>query len=382
MSNHAKRRIRPVLVLALPLVILAAALAASCKYDGQGSITNQHATLGTKGLWIANGTNVLEYVPNQMIGGTANVGPLVVSSGAFGSPQGVQFDANGNLWVLDSAAMVNGVATAAVLGFSASQVGALATSNAPEPVTVITSTALKLPQQSVFDSQGDQWITDHDNNTILVFTAAQLGQTGLNISPAVIISSTALNGPTGVAFDGAGNLWVANDGDVPQSSGGTSSAGTTIVEFAAAKLPTPPTTGMLTPDLAPDITLNDDGDSSIQGPWALAFDADGNLWSSNAVSATVVEFAKSSLATSGKPTPAAILSSTTVSGNAALDAPHGLCFDDQGNLVAVSSAGPFAVALFAKSQLATGAPTPDTLFIGSATGLSAPQGCVFGPAIM
>ena len=381
MRYLATRNGRCAAVPALPCLLLMASLLASCKFGD--TTTKQQATLGTRGLWIANGTNVIEYLPDQMVGGsTAGTPHLTLSSPEFGSPQGVTFDAEGNLWVLDAAGKINGKATPAVFGFSASQVAALGTKSDPDPVTVITSTSLKHPQQSVFDAQGNQWIADHDSNTVLVFTAGQITQTGLNISPAMIISSTALNGPSGLAFDSSGNLWVANQGGAPQSNGGTSSAGTTLLEFAAKNLPAPPITGMLTPDLTPDITLSDDGASSIQGPWALRFDAAGNLWSSNGVSSTLVEFDAAGLSSSGKPTPAAILSSTSVGGDVALDAPHGICFDDQGNLAAVSSAGAFAVALYGKSQLMAGSPAPDTLFVGSSTHLDAPQGCVFGTAVM
>jgi len=368
-------------VPALTCLLLVASVLASCKFGD--TTTKQPATLGTKGLWIANGTTVLEYLPDQMVGGsTAGTPHLIISSPEFGSPQSVRFDAEGNLWVLDVAGMINGKATPAVFGFSASQVAALGTNSSPDPVTAITSTSLERPQQSVFDAQGNQWIADHDSNTLLVFTAGQISQTGLNITPAMILSSSAFNGPSGIAFDSSGNLWVSNQGGVPQSNGGTSSGGTTLLEFAAKNLPAPPQTGMLTPDLTPDVTLSDDGNSSIQSPWALMFDVSGHLWSSNSVSSTLVEFDASALSSTGKPAPAVILSSTSVSGHAALDAPHGICFDDQGNLAAVSSAGDFGVALYEKSQLTTGSPTPDTLFVGSSTHLDAPQGCVFGPAVM
>ena len=82
--------------------------------------------VNSKGLWIANGTNVLEYVPSQLAGGTSAAVPhLVNSSGAFGAPQGVTFDAHGNLWVMDPAGMVNGAATPALFEFSAAQLAAL-----------------------------------------------------------------------------------------------------------------------------------------------------------------------------------------------------------------------------------------------------------------
>jgi hypothetical protein len=340
-------------------------------------------TAPTKGLWIANGTNVLEYVPKQLGGGTSAAVPhLTISSGSFGAPQGVTFDSKGNLWVMDPEAMVNGAQTPALLEFSAMQLAKLATDNAPDPVAIITSTSFAVPQQSVFDSKGNQWVADHDSNTVLVFTAAQLAMTGTNnLNPAVVISSTAFNGPLGIVLDSAGGLWVANNGSVT-ANGVTSPAGTTIVHFAAASLPAPPATGMLTPALMPDITLSDDGANSIQSPWELAFDSSGNLWSSNAGTPfTLVEFAKNTLAMTGAPKPAVTISSTTVNGNATLSATNGLCIDNTGAVAATSSAAPFGLAYYTKNQLMTGAPTPNTFIVGGATTLDAVAGCNFGPAI-
>lgn len=359
--------------VAVAVAGVAAAVLAACNMG----------TVGTKGLWIANGTTVLEYLPKQLgSGSSAAVPHLILSSGSFGAPQGVTFDSKGNLWVMDPQAMVNGAQTPALLEFTAMQLAKLATDNAPDPIAVITSTSLAFPQQSVFDSHGNQWVADHDSNTVVVFTAAQLAMSGTNnMNPAVVISSTAFNGPLGIVFDSAGNLWVANNGSVT-ANGTTSAAGTTIVRFTAATLPMPPSTGMLTPALMPDVTLSDDGANSIQSPWELAFDSAGNLWSSNSGAPfTLVEFAKQNLAMTGSPQPAVTLSSMVVGGNATLSATNGLCIDNAGSVAATSSAAPFGLAYYTKNQLITGAPTPNTFIVGGATTLMDTAGCNFGPAI-
>jgi secreted PhoX family phosphatase len=347
-------------------------------------MTNNNATLGNQGLWIANGPNVVEYVPTQFSAGAQNMAPhVVINSPAFGSPQGVQFDGAGNLWVMDPGATVNGTAmTPALLEFSAAQLAALPTNNAPMPTAIIASTALNFPQEAVFDAAGNMWVTDHNNNSVLVFAAAQLAMTGTNtLSPMVAITSPAFNGPLGIAFDTAKNLWIANNGAVT-SAGTTSAVGTTIVEFTAAMLPAVGTTAAAPAALTPSVTLSDDGQNSIQGPWALVFDTMGDLWSSNANAPnTLVEFAAASLAMTGAPAPMATISPTMVNGTPSLDAPNGLCFDQNGNLAATDSADAFGVPFYGTKQLVTGSPTPDTFFVGATTTLNAPAGCQFATLV-
>jgi secreted PhoX family phosphatase len=357
------------------LVLGAAAVLAACKHNMK--------TADTKGLWIANGNDVVEFVPGQLMGGVQNVAPhRTISSGALGTPQGVTFDSAGNLWVMDPGAMVNGQATPALLKFSSAQLAALGMTNGPEPAAIITSTSLAFPQQSVFDAQGNQWVSDHNNNTILVFTAAQLAMTGTNnLMPAVVITSAAFNGPLGIVFDGAGNLWVANNGEVPGNNNTMSPVGTSIVEFAKANLPAVPTTGMLTPDLTPSITLTDNGQGSIQGPWELAFDAMGNLWSSNAATPfTLVAFGKASLGASGTPAPMTTISPTMDMGVSTLNSTNGLCFDNAGD-IAATNAVDAGSAPFYTAPLKSGAITPQTFFSGTKTTLTAPAGCNFGPLV-
>jgi len=357
------------------LAISAGVLLAACKHSSNTTVT--------KGLWIANGTDVLEYIPSQMTGGVVNMAPhLVNMSGTLGAPQGVTFDSAGNLWVMDPQATVNGKAdTPALVKFSAAQLAALGTTNNPDPVAVITSTSFAFPQQSVFDAAGNQWVTDHNNNSVLVFTAAQLAATGTNATvPAVVITSAAFNGPLGIVFDSMGNLWVANNGEVPGNNNTTSPIGTTIVEFAKANLPTPGN-GMVTPELTPSITLSDNGAGSIQGPWELQFDSAGNLWSSNAATPfTLVEFAKANLMATAAPTPMTTISPVTDMGNPSLDNTNGLCFDNLGDVAATNAANAFGIPFY-KAPLKTGAITPSTFIIGAATTLNAPAGCNWGPLV-
>jgi hypothetical protein len=337
-------------------------------------------------LWIANGTNVLEYIPSQLAGGmSAAVPHLTISSKTLGAPQGVTFDSKGNLWVMDPAANVNGAQSPALVEFSAAQLAALATTPAPMPAAIILSEALNFPQESVFDSKGNQWVTDHNNNLVAVFSAAQLAMTGTNtLPPAVVLVSNAFNGPLGVALDSAGNLWIANNGGVQVTTATgtatTTGPGTTLLEFAAANLPAVSTTPANSA-LMPDVVLSDDGQNSLMAPWALAFDSAGNLWSNNANPPfTVVEYTKANLASTGAPLPDTVISPAVEGDTPTLDSPNGLCFNPLGDLATTNSAGAFGIAFYTV-PLTGGATVPNTFIVGTATTLNAPAGCTFGTLV-
>ena len=332
---------------------------------------------GNNALWVANGTNVVEFLPSQLVNGTSAPTPHVaINSAVFGAPQGVVFDGYGDLWVIDGGTVASGGTVApALFEFTAKQLSNLGTSATPTPAVTISSTSFVFPQQAAFDGRGNLWVTDNGSNAVFVFTAKQLSATAAAAVPAVSITSTpAFNGPLGIAFGPRGDLYVANN------------AATTIYGFSAASLPavSSSSTATVTAALVPTETLSDDGSGSIQGPWGLAFDDYGNLWSSNANTPnTLVEFTRSQITATGSPTPKITLASATVSSNATLVAPNGISFDDYGDLAAVSSAAPFGVAGFGPDQLQTNpttAPTPDVFLVGSGTTLNAPAGVTFGPA--
>ncbi|MGH7839048.1 MAG: hypothetical protein ACREQC_14645 [Candidatus Binataceae bacterium] len=327
----------------------------------------------TVALWVANGTDVLEFDPGDFKKGTHQNKPhrTLNRMSGFGAPQGVNFDVNGDLWVIDGGTLAAGGTVAPALDeFTPTQLNNLKKKKdrTPTPNVALTSSAFVFPQQAVFDANGNLWVSDNGANVVYVFTAAQLTAGGAQSPTVTLTANPAFSGPLGITFTTTGTLWVANN------------ASTTIYKFKAKNLPSATIPASVT--LIPDVILSDDGAGSIQGPWALIFDAAGNLWSSNANSPfTVVEFANTVLGTTASPTPAVTLSPTTdKKGNDTLAAPNGIAFDNLGDLAAISSATPFGAAGFAASQLATsGATLPAVLLVGKNTTLNAPAGCNFGP---
>ena len=334
-------------------------------------------------LWVANGTNVVEFSPSQLESTNTDPAPQVtLSSAAFGAVKGVTFDGRGDLWVIDSGTVSTGGTVApALYEFTISQLAKLSTTSNPAPAVTIQSSSFVTPEEAAFDGFGDLLVTDSGGNAVYVFTPSQLSATSTTAIPAsTITSSTAFNGPVGIAFDGPGDLYVANNG------------GNTIYGFNASSLPnlngtsggSSSSSSIASIALTPAVMLTNSG-ASIQSPWGLAFDGRGNLWSSNAGAAgTLVEFTRSQIATSGAPTPNITFSSVAVNSNQTLVAPEGVALDGYDDLATASSGAPFGITGFAESQLVTGSTTgitPDVFLIGSSTTLSAPAGVAFGPTI-
>ena len=121
---------------------------------------------------------------------------------------GVAFDASGDLWVSTVKSVVE---------FSKAE---LATANPAPTVTISSSGGAQL----VFDASGDLWMVTGGGpdcfgtpctNEVVELTKAQLAASG-SPTPAVTISSTkagaagSLYGPYSLAFDSSGDLWVEN----------------------------------------------------------------------------------------------------------------------------------------------------------------------------
>lgn len=354
---------------------LALLLTTSACHGGGGS---GHPVVGptasvTEALWIANGTNIVEYVPTQLTAGTANTVPhLTLTSSAFVSPQGVVFDNAGDLWVLDGGNVVSGgLAKPALYKFTAAQLKTVTTTPAQTPSLTINVQGFAFPQQAVFDKNGNLWVSDDQANALYQFSTTQLLSSNTGLVPNITLTSqTAFEGPLGIALDAGGDLFVANN------------SGTSIQGFNSSILP-----GRGNVTLKPSVIISNNtsnaNQNSLQSPWGLAFDTTGNLWASNAASPdTIVQFAKSTLTSSNSTAPAITITPATVSDNTTLAAPNGIAFDPAGDLAVASAAAPFGIVIYSHGQLTGNAAlVPPTFIVGSDTTLNAPAGITFGPLV-
>ena len=152
-------------------------------------------------LWVANSGNgtVVRFDPAQLRSSGSPV-PAVTISG-LGQPVALAFDADGSLWVSDARRFK-------LASFSEAQI---ATSGFLAPRVVISALAASLasPAGIAFDTDGNLWVGNVGNQTVVSFSPAQLATTGSPV-PSVVLSSNAgsLNIPSGLAFDSDGSLWV------------------------------------------------------------------------------------------------------------------------------------------------------------------------------
>jgi sugar lactone lactonase YvrE len=182
-------------------------------------------------LWVVDfGNNrILEYAPpfTTHMNATLVLGQATFTSNAAAttnsgltSPHLIAVDASGDLWVTDSGnnrllefkpPFANGMAASVVIGQADFVSGGAAT----------TATGLSFPTGIAFDSSGNLWIGDTDNNRVLQFkppfasgmsASLVLGEADFTTSTAATTQS-GFSGPFGIAFDSSGNLWVADSGN-------------------------------------------------------------------------------------------------------------------------------------------------------------------------
>ncbi len=299
---------------------------------------------GSGKMWVGeDGAAVHGFAASQLASSGSPTADVVLSNAS--GPDGVAFDADGNLWV-------SLIYTPAIAMFTPAQ---LASTGTPTPSVVITSdgTSLGAGYAIAFDAGGNLWVANSSGDRLEMYTPAQLASSG-SPSPSVVLTAAAatLNNPLGMAFDDQGNLWVAN------------ASTPAVVKFPPSELAS---SGTATASVI--LTANA---SSLDRPEGLAFDADGNLWVANesAATNTLVKFTPAQLAASGSPAP-----DVTISDNGgALSGPVALAFDNAGDLWVANyggSNGP-VVKYDAADLSATGAPAA-AVTLGGFTGMDVPM---------
>lgn len=224
----------------------------------------------------AGGNGLLSKFPPPQLAATGSPTVDVTIGGiSLSGPACMAFDPGNGAWVTNFTGNTLAHYTSTLLATSG---------NPPANVTISAlAGSLNSPVGLAFDSDGSLWVTNQGTDTVVKYTAAQLG-TGGSIAPAVTLSpdgSGSLNLPLGLAFDSTNNLWVAN------------AVGQSVVKFSPGQRGT---TGMPTPD----VTLTS---PAFTHPTCVAFDKAGSLWVVNTYTKALLKFTAAQIAGTGSPVP-------------------------------------------------------------------------------
>jgi hypothetical protein len=255
--------------------------------------------------------------------------------------------------------------------------------------TAASSTELSGPSYTVFDSHGNQYISDTGNNCIRRIDASNGSISvvaGYEATPSsadtcaaaglTILPTQGLMAPAGLAFDTGGDLFIADSGhncvrELPNAASGVTGTNQllSVVDTCTNS------TALSVSPVPTGILVEGSGDLGV----AIADQADGI--------SQVIEHLKTSPATAvcivaGQPS--ALVSSYCPGisgGNVALNLPNGLAVDPVGNyfladtgnscIRELSTTGVVSTYLGQCASDATGTPTPIANF--------SPNGLVFGP---
>jgi hypothetical protein len=318
-------------------------------------------------LWVSNNlSGAISAYDQTDLAANGSPDPVVRLEAPFSRPYSLAFDASGRLWV------AHGGSANRLVAYAPRQ---LSGEGGSEPaITIGTSGALRDPRGLAFDGEGNLWISNWGNDTLIKYAASQLTVSGEPV-PEVIISSPAIDVRpfSNLAFDAESSLWVTGGDGPPGSNSGT------LVKFSADQL-------TASGNVMPAVTLyssqgnvNVSG-GSLFGGGPLAFDEEGNLWVVSGIDG-LWKFGAADLASGGDLTPQVIIRNT--GGGIVNQTGGSLAFDGEGNLWAAKLLNNSYLLMYSPAQLA-GNPdnpvvdgTPTVQISGNA--LSNPFGLAFYP---
>jgi len=159
-------------------------------------------------LWVGVtfSDKVLRYDADSL-NETGGPTPAVELGGAGLGPTGIAFDADGNLWI---------AAADRVVRYDAARLDASSSTPPDRIIEALTPppviSTLGSPSGLAFDEDGNLWVAYFGSNAIAKITPAELQGTGeVQITPSVMTSISVTALLNGIAFDESGGLWTPLD---------------------------------------------------------------------------------------------------------------------------------------------------------------------------
>jgi sugar lactone lactonase YvrE len=310
-------------------------------------------------LFVANDAGTISVIPattGTIFGQsmTANVAATLTAASGLSAPEGLTFDASGNLFITNAnvdTVTVLPVSTGTIFGQSVV---------ADSATRLEAATGLEEPTGITFDGAGDLFVENESDNTITFLPANSVPIFGQTV-PTTILPTTieGLDGPTSMAFDAGGDLFVSNS-DSNTITVDPASSGTIFGQSVTA-----------------NVVASLSSATGLNGPFGIAFDTAGNLYivnnSANAV--TVIPATTGTLF--GQSVTANV--ATTLTAATGLNSPYGIVVDTNGDLL-ISNSGNNTVTVVPAS---TGTLYGQSVTVDVATPLTSATGLVepFGMAL-
>lgn len=342
-----------------------------------GLLLDARSAAAARGLWVANGdsSTVAEFQ------GLATARPhRIINSADLDGSSTVAFDQDGNLWE-------SNFNTNSIVEFTNSQIRNLKKNRAPSATVTISQDAggaLNGPEGMAFDASGNLWVGSERGQTVLEYSAAQLTASG-NPTPNVILNanSFSFSSPSNPVFDNAGNLWVVDE-DLSNGNGGTGE----IFEYTSAQITgmtagannVDPILGIASPGFVHLEGLAFDRNGNLWVADELANSVDEILTS---------QIAGSGLSQNITPAVVLTATTLRGACSQSLDAPYGVAVDQSGKLLVSNAGQNSAGCLGSLSKFSarairsSGSPRP-IMFLRSnlsGTNFNSPNNLTFGPTV-
>lgn len=266
---------------------------------------------------LLSGGNVTTIAGNGYPGFAGDNGPANSTSVELNDPLGIAVDSSGNVYIADTANnVVRKVANGTITTFAGNNGYGAGDSGDHGPAT---NASLNAPVGLAFDSSGNLYICDANNEVVREVLTSANPPTIITVVGTTSITASTLKHPVGIAVDTSGNIYIADSGI------------SKIYKFTVG-------TGKIT-TVAGSGTFGFSGDggpaifANLGDPQGVAVDALGNIYIADTVNNRIRKVTTdgiiSTIAGTGRPTYTGDGGPAT---QATLYGPGGLFVDASGNI--------------------------------------------------